>query len=106
MILRFIRSSSTARIRRPFRSMDGFVSGSSIDGFSKHETSREGSRPEKYVDRNPEPVPEHRITKSRYVDIRLALPPVPPVRWCHFRRKPMPKSFVFSSESVGEGHPD
>src|SRR5580658_5213550 len=47
-----------------------------------------------------------RITKSRYVDIRLALPPPEAVRLDFPRRIPMSKSFVFSSESVGEGHPD
>src|SRR3984957_10634837 len=75
-------------------------------GSWENETTGEGGRPEKYVARLGRPLQGPHITKSRYVDIRLALPPPAPVRWFPFRRKPMSKSFVFSSESVGEGHPD
>src|SRR5512135_2439171 len=46
------------------------------------------------------------ITKSEYVDIWLAAAVFPLVVWPDILLTFMAKSFVFSSESVGEGHPD
>src|SRR5450432_4026878 len=71
-----------------------------------YETLGSHCRPEKYGKQGGGAKYNRRITKSRYVDIKLALPPPRRVRWTPPSRYPMSKSFVFSSESVGEGHPD
>ena len=55
----------------------GLSGGHPLMGFRSMRHRGERSRPEKYVGPQSAASARHRITKSRYVDIRLALPPLP-----------------------------
>ena len=70
---------------------------------------RSGAHSHPHACRERAPVQGHEpicITKSEYVDISLAAPRLALVGWANPILTYMAKSFVFSSESVGEGHPD
>src|ERR1039458_6168417 len=111
MMRKFRRSSSTTRIFRPESGMGGAVKVDSIQrhgrlratdgesvappGAGKESIQRRKAAPDELMISN---------TSDNRHTLILILPEV--CRGCFVRDSSMAKSFVFSSESVGEGHPD